>query len=99
LIAEYGEHFDIRRDIEVVSYTDFSSQKSADLLERKMPNLLVCDEAHALRDLKSARTKRHRRVLDLSRLWRFCWSCRLVRQFKVEALASLLGRCIISNIE
>lgn len=55
---ELRAHFKIRSDILICSYEDLSSQRFADLLEQRKPDLLVCDEAHSLKNKDSARTKR-----------------------------------------
>ncbi len=44
--------------IHVVSYSELSSIKGADRLERLQPDLIVCDEAHRLAHSTAARTKR-----------------------------------------
>lgn len=55
---ELRRQFKIRADIQICSYEDLSSQRFADLLELRKPDLLVCDEAHSLKNKDSARTKR-----------------------------------------
>lgn len=55
---ELRKEFKIRRDIQICSYEDLSSQRFASLLEDRKPDLLVCDEAHSLKNKDSARTKR-----------------------------------------
>lgn len=55
---ELRKHFKIRRDIHICSYEDLSSQRFASLLEDRKPDLLICDEAHSLKNKDSARTKR-----------------------------------------
>jgi hypothetical protein len=47
----------------VAQYSDLSSQRHADLLDRIRPDVLVEDEAHNLKDPKSARTRRRTRYL------------------------------------
>lgn len=48
----------------LVSYHELSNAKSADILEVLKPDLIVADEAHLIRRLSSARTKRWRRYHD-----------------------------------
>lgn len=55
---ELKRHWRIRGDIYICSYEDLSSQRFADLLEHRKPDLIVCDEAHCLKNVDSARTKR-----------------------------------------
>ena len=45
-------------ELHVLSYETFSSLKHARVLEELQPDLIVCDEAHALRHASAARTKR-----------------------------------------
>lgn len=47
--------------LHVVAYSDLSSAKHGDVLERLRPDLIVCDEAHSISAPTSARTKRFRR--------------------------------------
>lgn len=49
--------------IHVVSYSQLSSQTGAQILEDLKPDLIICDEAHALKDMSAARTKRFFRYL------------------------------------
>lgn len=50
----------ITYDIRIVSYETLSSPKNGDILDRLMPDVIACDEAHRLRG-KSVRTKRFKR--------------------------------------
>ena len=60
----YGKHFRLPLDrIVIVSYSELSSAKDADVLEREMPDLIVADEAHCLKRKQSARTKRFLRYM------------------------------------
>jgi hypothetical protein len=59
MIPEYLQHFDLPIDkITVVAYSELSSADKADVLDRIDPDLIIADEAHALRHRSSARTKR-----------------------------------------
>lgn len=44
--------------LNVVSYSELSSAKSADVLEQLKPDLIVADEAHCVKSRSAARTKR-----------------------------------------
>lgn len=47
----------------VATYSELSSAKGADVLERMRPDTLILDEAHKVRDGSAARTKRFRRFI------------------------------------
>ena len=53
----YGQHWDFK-DMKVLSYETLSSPKRLKELEDYAPDLIICDEAHCLRNLKSARVRR-----------------------------------------
>jgi hypothetical protein len=53
----YGQHWDFK-DMKVLSYETLSSPKRLKELEEYAPDLIICDEAHCLRNLKSARVRR-----------------------------------------
>jgi len=48
----------------MMTYTELSTAKNSKTLEWHAPDVLICDEAHALRDPTSARTKRFIRYCD-----------------------------------
>ena len=53
----YGLHWDLK-EMKVLSYETLSSPKRLKELEDYAPDLIICDEAHCLRNLKSARVRR-----------------------------------------
>ncbi len=57
-IPRLAKHFVLPNCIHVVAYSELSSARKADILERIAPDLIVADEAHHLRHKSSARTKR-----------------------------------------
>lgn len=69
----YAKHFILPLDrLEIVTYHELSQAKTADVLDRIKPDLIIADEAHNLRHLDSARTKRFRRFMDANAACRFC---------------------------
>jgi hypothetical protein len=55
----YSRHFHIPLDvITIVAYSELSQAKHADILDQIKPDLIICDEVHAIRYRTSARTKR-----------------------------------------
>lgn len=63
-IAQHNiQYTDTKVVIHVVSYSDLSSAKRQDCLEKIQPDAIVCDEGHALRHSSAARTKRFLRYL------------------------------------
>jgi hypothetical protein len=60
----YNVHFEIPLDVlTVVAYSELSTAKTADILDRLKPDLLIADESHCLKNRTSARTKRACRYL------------------------------------
>ncbi len=61
--------------VHVISYSELSSAKSTDLLEKLQPDLIIADEAHLVRNRTAARTKRFLRYFHSRPGTRFlCWS-------------------------
>lgn len=73
MIAIYSEHFRIVPDLPILSYALLSRPESSDLLARLNPDLFIGDEAHALRNASSARTKRFYRLAKAHPECMFCF--------------------------
>jgi hypothetical protein len=58
VIPEWGLHFRLHRNLRIESYNFLSSPNSAMWLEEYRPDMIILDEAHALKDPESARTRR-----------------------------------------
>jgi hypothetical protein len=56
--TKFSEHWKLTPNLKVVSYSELSIERGASLLEEYAPDLIIADEAHNLRHLTSARTKR-----------------------------------------
>jgi hypothetical protein len=63
-LASSEWHFPGRPNLYVVGYSELSSKKGTDLLMRIKPDLIIADEAHALRNPSAARTKRFYRLMN-----------------------------------
>lgn len=57
-MRDVGKHFRINERIRVLSYEMLSHPNSQGVLDTIRPDLVVADEAHCLKDLKSTRTQR-----------------------------------------
>lgn len=55
---EYALSFKVPPNLRIMAYSQLSVANSTDVLERLAPDVIVADEAHNLRNLDSARTKR-----------------------------------------
>lgn len=58
VIPQMREHWKLHDELRVISYETLSSAKNADILERIEPDVLICDEAHYLKNPRAGRTKR-----------------------------------------
>lgn len=80
--------------LHVVAFTELSSAKATDLLERIKPDLVVVDEAHNLRRRSAARTKRFLRFLHAHPEVRCCaWSGTMTKDSLVD-YAHLSNLCL-----
>lgn len=70
-LKELRRHWNIvpPERLHVISFSRLSTK--SDLLERMVPDLIIADEAHMLKDAKSARTKRFLRYFKLYKSARF----------------------------
>lgn len=71
-MAAYGRHFHLPTGLKVLAYTELSDARTADILERLKPDLIIADEAHALARAQAARTKRFLRYMKDHPQTRFC---------------------------
>lgn len=71
-----GAWFDPKKPtLHVIAYSELSSAKNSDILDRIKPDLIIADEAHLLRNSGTARTKRFKRFFSAHPKTRFCcWS-------------------------
>lgn len=67
----YGQHFRLPENVTILSYSQLSTAKSADALDRLEPDLIVADECHALKSVDAARTKRFKRYMKAHPACRF----------------------------
>jgi hypothetical protein len=85
--AFYGQHWKLPNlgsgtwftpglpTLHIIAYSELSSAKNSDILDRIKPDLVIADEAHLLRNAGTARTKRFRRYFSSNPSTRFCcWS-------------------------
>lgn len=63
-IPFYRQHFYIRDDIQIISYSELSTVSQADVLERIMPDGIILDEAHFLANPDAGRTRRFLRYFN-----------------------------------
>lgn len=59
---KWSEHYQVVRP-QIITYNQLSRKEGAHLLTRLNPDMIICDEAHKLRYMSSARTKRFVRYL------------------------------------
>lgn len=73
IMGELRLHWQIPRSLQIVSYQLISQPQREGWLERTAPDLIVCDEAHALKDVDNAAcAKRIGRYLEGNPRVRFC---------------------------
>lgn len=56
--TKFAEHWKLATNLKVVSYSELSIERGSTLLEDYEPDIIIADEAHNLRHLTSARSKR-----------------------------------------
>ncbi len=60
---EYGKHFLVHPNLQVLTYSKLQVVSGKDALKSIQPDLIIADEAHNLRNLRSARCQRVHRYL------------------------------------
>lgn len=70
---EYAKSFKIPANLRVLAYSQLSTASSTDALDRLAPDVIVADEAHNLRHMDAARTKRVARYLKKHPEVKCCW--------------------------
>jgi hypothetical protein len=71
-----GQWFDPKKPtLHVVAYSELSSPRNSDILDRINPDVVIADEAHHVRNADAARTKRFKRFFSSHPACLFCcWS-------------------------
>lgn len=97
----YGQHFEIPWDvIKVVAYSELSSQKNSDILERIRPDLIIADEAQSLRPAggaSSARARRFRRYMKAFPETRFVALSGTMARRSIKDFSSLIHYALKKN--
>lgn len=88
--AKYGKHFILAYGVNIVPYSQLSQKKNTGLLERLKPKAIICDEADALSDPKTATSDRFYRYLYENSIYHG-GDCRLF------AMSGTLGRKSIKD--
>ncbi len=63
VIPEMRKHWRLHKNLRIESYNFLSSPKSTDFLEEYKPDMIILDEAHALKRSDASRTKRFLRYM------------------------------------
>lgn len=58
VIPSMRKDWTLSKSLRVVGYEELSLSKNAELLERYQPDMIIADECHALKNLRSGRTRR-----------------------------------------
>jgi hypothetical protein len=64
VLPEMQKHWRLHPDLLIVGYEELGTMKNATLLEDRAPDMIVADEVHFLKNLKSGRTKRVSRYMN-----------------------------------
>lgn len=81
-------------NLQVIGYSELSLAKNAHLLESIKPDLIVADEAHALKNPKSARTRRVARYMNDQPQTRFVALSGSVARRSLRDYAHLAAWCL-----
>ncbi len=58
VVPEMQEHWTLHPNLKVIAFSELSLEKNAEMLDDLKPDLIVIDEAHALKNMKAGRTRR-----------------------------------------
>lgn len=86
---EYARSFRIPANLRVLAYSQLSNSLNTDALERMAPDVIVADEAHNLRHMDAARTKRVARYLTKHPGTRCVWMSGTLTSKSVKDYAHL----------
>lgn len=59
----YGKHFNLPKNLKLISYHMLSQAKNSKMLEEYKPDVIIADEAHNLKAFSAARTKKFIRYM------------------------------------
>ena len=91
-------HFpDVDCTVYVVTYSQLSTAKSQDILDRLKPDLIVCDEAHSVKDPGATRTKRFLRFFRQHPETRLCVLSGTMTQRSIKDFAHLARFSLKAN--
>jgi hypothetical protein len=90
-LADLKRHWRVSPRLRMLAYSQLSRPESSGLLEKLAPDLIICDEAHALKRRDSARTKRFLRYYDAHPQTAYCLCSGSFTTKSLEDYGHLLG--------
>jgi hypothetical protein len=94
----YDKHFKLPLDrITIVAYSELSSAKHAGILDELQPDLIIADEAHALKNSTAARTKRFLRYAKNNPGCRYAFLSGTMTHRSVQDYAHLIELALRKN--